>query len=137
MNYSKEDVKNLNKKTFEFLRLRDISEKSVLEELKSIIRFHEWNYYVKDNPLISDYEYDQLYKLLEQTETTHPQWISQDSPTQRVSSDLVDTLQSVVHLNPMLSLENSYNEEDLNEFDARVKKLCGLVDSKGLSCPGV
>lgn len=133
MKYSKEETSKLNKLTKDFLKEKTISNKKELEELKSVIRFHEWQYYVHDNPLISDYEYDQIYKILEKAENAHPDWITKDSPTQRVSSDLVDEFKSVEHLSPMLSLENSYNADDLKDFDVRVKKLCGLEHGDGLS----
>ncbi|MCB0673751.1 MAG: NAD-dependent DNA ligase LigA [Saprospiraceae bacterium] len=88
-----------------------------------VLRYHEWRYYVQNDPVISDYEYDQLYKQLESLEAAHPQWKQPDSPTQRVSSDLTDLFRTVVHLRPMLSLDNSYNAEDLRSFDEQVKKL--------------
>ncbi len=133
MKYSKDEINTFISGSKDFLKKNSIDNISQHDFLKSIIRFHEWQYYVKDDPLIADFEYDQLYKLLESSETKNPLWVTSDSPTQRVSSDLVDVFQSVVHLNPMLSLENSYNEEDLKEFDARVKKLCGLQDGNSLS----
>ncbi|MBK9631183.1 MAG: hypothetical protein IPO62_08960 [Saprospiraceae bacterium] len=87
-------------------------------KLSEILRFHEHQYYVLDNPLISDYEYDLLYKILESTENQHPDWITNDSPTQRVSSDLKSSFDSVAHLTPLcFSLDNTYNLEDLQEFD--------------------
>lgn len=97
-----------------------------IDELRSILIFHERKYYIEDNPLISDFEYDQLYKQLVQLEEDHPELITPDSPTQRVSTDLSGEFKSVQHTVPMLSLDNSYNEDDLNDFDTAVKKLCGL-----------
>jgi DNA ligase (NAD+) len=94
-----------------------------LEDLRNLLIFHERKYYIEDNPLISDYEYDQLYKQLVQLEEEHPDLITADSPTQRVSTDLSGDAKSVQHTVPMLSLDNSYNEDDLNDFDAAVKKL--------------
>ncbi|MBK8450577.1 MAG: NAD-dependent DNA ligase LigA [Saprospiraceae bacterium] len=133
MKYSTAEISDLNHQTKALLNGKQITNALDLEDLRSIIRFHEWQYYVQDNPLISDYEYDVLYKILEKIEIQHPAWITPDSPTQRVSSDLVDQFQSVEHLSPMLSLENSYNSQDLNEFDNRVKKLCGLVLESAVS----
>lgn len=133
MKYTKEEISKLSKLTHEFMKGKSVLKIHELEDLKSVIRFHEWQYYVQDNPLISDFEYDQLYKILEKAEQKHREWVTPDSPTQRVSSDLTDEFKSVEHLSPMLSLENSYKAEDLNEFDARVKKLCGLTDGDGLS----
>jgi DNA ligase (NAD+) len=96
------------------------------EELRTIIVFHEWRYYVKNEPMVADWEYDRLYKRLQFLEKNFPGLIIPDSPTQRVSSDLASDLESVPHLTPMLSLDNSYNAEDLKEFDERIKKLTEL-----------
>ncbi len=101
------------------------------DQLKSVLQFHEHRYYILNDPLISDYEYDQLYKKLEYIEEQHPDWVTHDSPTQRVSNDLSEALDTVAHLKPMLSLANSYDEADLIEFDIQVKKLCKLpADAK-------
>jgi DNA ligase (NAD+) len=99
---------------------------SYVKELGAILRFHEWKYYVLDSPIISDFEYDQLFKKLQEVETNHPEWILADSPSQRVSSDLTETFSTVEHLTPMLSLDNSYNADDLQKFDDQIKKLTGL-----------
>jgi len=97
-----------------------------LEDLRQVLRYHEWRYYVNNDPVLSDFEYDQLYKQLEALEAAHPQLVTSDSPTQRVGKDLTENAEQVAHLTPMLSLDNSYNAEDLNDFDESVKKLCGL-----------
>ena len=98
-----------------------------VQELSTVIRFHEWKYYMQNDPVVSDSEYDQLYKQLEKLERHFPDLVTEDSPTQRVSPDLTGAdVQLVTHLTPMLSLDNSYDEEDLADFDERVKKLCGL-----------
>jgi DNA ligase (NAD+) len=98
----------------------------MVEDLRRVLRYHEWRYYVGNDPVISDFEYDQLYKQLETLEAAHPQLLTPDSPTQRVGKDLTENVPQVAHLTPMLSLDNSYNAEDLNDFDISVKKLCGL-----------
>ena len=97
-----------------------------IESLRKVLRFHEYRYYVMSDPLVSDYEYDQLYKLLERSEKEHPQLITRDSPTQRVGSSLNDGFETVQHLVPMLSLENSYNADDLIDWDRKAKELTGL-----------
>lgn len=97
-----------------------------IDDLIKVLHFHEWNYYIDNNPLISDYEYDVLYKKLQKIETENPLLIRTDSPTQRVSTDLKTEFPSVQHIIPMLSLDNSYNAEDLYDFDKQVKKLCNL-----------
>lgn len=101
-----------------------------IEELTELIRFHEWRYYVKNDPIISDYEYDQLYKQLEKLEEEHPDLKRPDSPTSRVSSDLSADFPSVRHLSPMLSLDNSYNEEDLDDFHRQVVKNMGETEAE-------
>lgn len=95
--------------------------------LRKLIVYHEWRYYICNDPVISDYEYDQLYKLLEAIEEAHPDLVTPDSPTRRVSSDLIEEFNSVAHLTPMLSLGNSYNKEDLLEFDQQLKRLLNMA----------
>lgn len=97
-----------------------------IEDLRAVLRFHEYQYYVLSHSLITDFEYDKLYKLLEQTEKQHPELVTQNSPTQRVGSSLNDGFANVQHLVPMLSLENSYDADDLNDFDRKAKEASGL-----------
>jgi len=97
-----------------------------VEDLMRVLRYHEWRYYVGNDPVISDFEYDQLYKQLQTIEAAFPDLITPDSPTQRVGKDLVENAAQVPHLTPMLSLDNSYNADDLNDFDVSVKKRCKL-----------
>ncbi|MBK7798139.1 MAG: NAD-dependent DNA ligase LigA [Saprospiraceae bacterium] len=106
--------------------------KEKINDLRLLLKYHEWKYYVDNDPVISDFEYDQLYKLLERTESIHPDWITEDSPTQRVSSDLSTRQESVSHLAPMLSLDNTYNLIDLEDFDKRIKKLCSIPENENL-----
>lgn len=100
----------------------------VMRDLRDVLQYHEWRYAVKNDPVISDFEYDTLFKKLEAAETAYPELITPDSPTQRVTSDLSNAGTNVEHLTPMLSLDNSYNAEDLGEFDQRIKKLA-LLDA--------
>ncbi|MGB4958748.1 MAG: NAD-dependent DNA ligase LigA, partial [Saprospiraceae bacterium] len=97
-----------------------------INDLRDALIFHERKYYIENDPLVSDFEYDMLYKQLVSLEEPNPHLITPDSPTQRVSVDLSSDLPPVQHTVPMLSLDNSYNEEDLDSFDTAVKKLCGL-----------
>jgi DNA ligase (NAD+) len=97
-----------------------------LYDLRELLRFHEYRYYVLNDPLISDGEYDQLYKSLERIEQANPETIVPDSPTQRVAKGLGNDFQKVQHLVPMLSLENSYNEEDLRDWDRKAREASGL-----------
>jgi DNA ligase (NAD+) len=101
-------------------------ESSKIEELRSVLRFHEHRYYILNDPLLSDYEYDQLFKALEKIEKENPTLISPDSPTQRVAHELTREFPTVQHLVPMLSLDNSYNADDLLDFDRKVSELSGF-----------
>ncbi|MFM9909277.1 MAG: DNA ligase (NAD(+)) LigA, partial [Chitinophagaceae bacterium] len=94
--------------------------------LQEALRFHEYRYYILNEPLIADAEYDQLFKFLEKIEEADPTFITTDSPTQRVAKGLTKEFATVQHLVPMLSLDNSYNAEDLIDWDRKVKELSGL-----------
>jgi DNA ligase (NAD+) len=96
--------------------------KSRIDSLKETLRKHDYAYYVMAQPTISDYEYDMLMKELEALEKKYPQFITPDSPTQRVSGQPVEGFKTIVHPIPMLSLANCYNEADFREFDQRVRK---------------
>jgi DNA ligase (NAD+) len=99
-----------------------------IEGLRQILRFHEYRYYIMNDPLISDGEYDQLFKALEKTEAGHPELVTPDSPTMRVARGLTSTFKTVQHLVPMLSLENSYNADDLLDWDRKARELSGLTE---------
>jgi len=90
--------------------------------LREAIRNHEHLYYVKNDPQISDFEYDKLLEELLDLEKKHPELITSDSPTQRVSSDISKSFPEIKHSAPMLSLSNSYNQNELLEFDRRIKE---------------
>ncbi len=129
--YNNEQTKALQQHTSEWLsslKNDNISElvKSKTEDLRNCLRFHEYRYYVQNDPLISDFEYDSLYKLLEHFEKEHPGAITADSPTQRVGKGLIKDFPKTQHLVPMLSLENSYNADDLQDFDRKARELSGL-----------
>ena len=94
-------------------------------ELVELINHHDSKYYAEDNPEISDFEYDQLFSELKSLEAQHPELVSPDSPTQRVSGKPVRGFPVVEHKVPMLSLDNSYSPDDLAEFDSRVRKWLG------------
>ena len=91
--------------------------------LREIINFHDWKYYLKAEPIISDVEYDKLFKSLKELENSYPELVTSDSPTQRVAQALTKDFKTVAHTVPMLSLSNSYNAEDLNAFDESIIKL--------------
>jgi len=103
-------------------------DKARVEDLREVLRFHEYRYAILNEPLISDFEYDTLYKALEKIEQESPELVSPDSPTQRVASGLTKEFPTVQHLVPMLSLENSYNEEDLLDWDRKARELTGLEE---------
>src|SRR5450755_651397 len=110
--------------------LQRLAQKSLhikdLVSLRKVLLFHEYRYYILNDPLISDTEYDILYKSLEKLESENPDSITADSPTRRVAKGLTKNFPTVNHLVPMLSLENSYNPEDLAEWDRKVRELTGL-----------
>ncbi|OQW47814.1 MAG: DNA ligase (NAD(+)) LigA [Proteobacteria bacterium SG_bin7] len=99
-----------------------MSEFQDLEALRDKIREHDHNYYVLDRPTISDKEYDRLFSLLIDLERKFPEFLTPDSPTQRVGGRPMDKFEKIAHRTPMLSLQNTYNTEDLFDFDKRVKK---------------
>jgi DNA ligase (NAD+) len=94
-----------------------------IEKLRNEIRRHEDLYYVLDNPEISDADYDALLERLQRLEQQHPEQITPDSPTQRVGGKPAEGFSQVVHRRPMLSLDNSYNIDELRAFDQRCQKL--------------
>jgi DNA ligase (NAD+) len=99
--------------------------KSRIEILRKEIEEHNHNYYVLDKPVISDFEFDLLLNELDTLEKKFPEFITEDSPTRRVGSDLTKEFRQFEHKYPMLSLGNTYNEEELRDFNARVEKVTG------------
>jgi DNA ligase (NAD+) len=99
-----------------------------IEALRAKIRYHEHLYYVLDNPEISDTEFDKLMQQLQQLEAEHPTLIAPDSPTQRVGGKPREGFVKVRHSSPMLSLDNTYNEEELRAWERRVHELTGRKD---------
>lgn len=93
--------------------------------LRDALRHHEHQYYVLDEPEISDAEYDLLMRELQSLEEKHPELLTPDSPTQRVGGKAREGFQKVAHSSPMLSLDNALDENELRAFDARVKELLG------------
>ena len=101
--------------------MKQVQEK--ISKLVSLLNKYSYDYYVEDNPQISDTEYDTLYKQLEKLEENHPEYILENSPTQRVGDRILDEFEKITHKVPMLSLSNTFSTEDLRDFDARVSKL--------------
>ena len=94
-----------------------------IEELKEQLNRWSHEYYVEDKPTATDAEYDKAYHELVALEVEHPEFVTADSPTQRVGGEVLDQFQKVTHTNPMLSLSNAFSKEDLEEFDSRLRKL--------------
>jgi DNA ligase (NAD+) len=94
-----------------------------VKELRRLINHHNYQYYVEAKPEISDREYDRLVKELEKLEEAHPELMTPDSPTQRVGGQPIEGFVTVKHREPMLSIDNTYNADELREFDRRVRKL--------------
>ena len=102
--------------------------KKQIKKLREEIELHNYKYYIENNPIISDYEFDQLLKKLERLESDFPDLITPDSPTQRVGEKPLEGFETVEHMVPMLSLANTYTYDELRDFDVRVKKSVGKVD---------
>lgn len=96
-----------------------------LKELRTSLNYHNHKYYVEDKPEINDFEYDALYKELEEIEQLMPELITENSPTQRIGGKLLEGFQKVIHSVQMQSLADVFNEEELNAFDKRVREALG------------
>ena len=99
-----------------------MDEKQRIEQLRKVLHEHNYRYYVMNEPSISDYEFDQLMHELQDLEARHPEMADANSPTQRVGSDLQKEFRQVAHKYPMLSLANTYSEEDVRQWYDSVKK---------------
>ncbi len=97
--------------------------KEQIELLRTELRKHNYNYYVLDDPTISDYDFDMKLKTLQELEEQHPEFYDPNSPTQRVGGEVTKNFNTVVHEHRMYSLDNSYSKEDLLEWEKRIKKL--------------
>lgn len=126
--YTKDDLIKLEKISRQLITLENSAkiDKSSLGDLRKALKMHEYRYYVENDPLISDFEYDQLYKALERIESENPSLITPDSPTQRVATELTKEFFTVPHLVPMLSLENSYKSDDLIDWDRKAREAAGI-----------
>lgn len=100
--------------------------KEQIEALKNELRTHNYNYYVLDNAIISDYDFDIKLKELEKLEQENPQYFDENSPTQRVGGEITKKFNNVAHKNRMYSLANSYSKEDLIDWEARLHKILGV-----------
>lgn len=138
--YTTQDEQRLYNLAKELLA-SDSDNKERVSELRDVINYADRRYYVQDEPVLADVEYDTLFKKLKDIEAKHPELVTPDSPTQRVGSSLITATTSstttttttkspknfptVSHLVPMLSLDNTYNADDLNDWDKRCKEYAG------------
>lgn len=127
MRMQQEELRILEEQSRDFLQnADDIAFVSAhIGLLRKLIRFHEQRYYVMNDPLLADHEFDRLFDALKKAEELNPSLITKDSPTQRVGPGFTQQFKTVQHLVPMLSLENSYNEDDLRDWDRKARELSG------------
>lgn len=105
-----------------------------ITKLREKINEHNYRYYVLDDPSITDAEYDRLFRQLQELETAHPEFITSDSPTQRVGAAPLKKFAEIKHVVPMLSLDNAFTEEDLLAFDKRIKQRLDNLHDIEYSC---
>lgn len=108
-----------------------------IERLSESLRYHDHLYYVQDSPEISDREYDRLLEKLKELESRHPQWVFEDSPSQRVGGKASDKFPPITHRQAMLSLDNTYNIEELKAFHKRVLKGLKVDDVEYVAEPKI
>src|SRR6186713_2233058 len=105
--------------------MNELQARQRIDELTSELNRHNYQYYTLSQPAISDLEFDLLLKELEQLEAAFPHLAHEGSPTQKVGGGITKTFTQVKHKYPMLSLGNTYSEEELQEFDNRIRKMIG------------
>ena len=98
-----------------------------IQDLREELNLHNHNYYVEDKPTISDFEFDQKLKQLQDLEAQYPEYFDDNSPSQRVGGTITKNFQTVVHENRMYSLDNSYSKEDLQDWEVKIQKVLGNV----------
>ena len=96
-----------------------------VKQLREAIEYHNYRYYILDDPEISDAEYDRMMRQLEKLEAAYPDLRDPNSPTQRVGAPPLEEFETVTHTIPMLSLANGQNEVEVREFDQRVRRFLG------------
>lgn len=125
--YAQADEQRLHAQAKSLLQSTEETEAIILQ-LRDVINYADWKYYVQDEPVLADVEYDTLFKKLTHLENKYPEQVTADSPTQRVARGLSEKFPTVSHLVPMLSLDNTYNAEDLRDWDKRCKDFAGTND---------
>jgi DNA ligase (NAD+) len=118
-------LQDLSKSLLQRVSQKGLNRKDLVS-LRQVLVFHEYRYYILNDPLLSDPEYDLLYKALEKIESEYPDTVTPDSPTRRVARELTKNFPTVHHLVPMLSLENSYHAEDLADWDRKAREMTSL-----------
>src|SRR6185436_9952854 len=103
--------------------------KAELDSLRRQLEAHNYAYHVLDSPTVPDVEYDRLMRRLQEIEGEHPELVTADSPTQRVGAAKLESFREVRHARPMLSLDNVFNDEELEAFDKRVRDRLGAGDT--------
>ena len=112
--------------------MRDIEIK--IKELRAALHQHNHNYYILDQPIISDFEFDRLLKELESLEAQYPEYFDSNSPTQRVGGSITKSFPTEQHRFPMYSLDNTYSKEELEEWEKKIKKVLGDAVSLTYTC---
>lgn len=123
--YTTAQEKRLYEQSKQLLTSTEGNPHEIANKLREAINYADWKYYVQSEPVLADIEYDTLFKSLKKLEDQHPELKTGDSPTQRVAMGLSERFPAVPHLVPMLSLDNTYNAEDLLDWDRRCKELAG------------
>ncbi len=121
--YTQQDEKRLYDQAKHLLTLPTGNEEQMIDQLREVINYADWKYYVQSEPVLADQEYDALFKLLKHKEDQFPELVTSDSPTQRIAKGISERFPTVSHLVPMLSLDNTYNAEDLTDWDRKCKEL--------------
>src|ERR1700733_10709113 len=126
--YSPQDEKRLYEQAKHLIKQDAGTTEETIAQLREVIIYADWKYYVQSDPVLADAEYDALFKKLKQLEEKYPELVTEDSPTQRVAQGLSERFPTVSHLVPMLSLDNTYNADDLADWDRRCHELAGTDD---------
>jgi DNA ligase (NAD+) len=121
--YTTQDEKRLYDQAKNLLQHTADNIETEIQQLRDVINYADWKYYVQSEPVLADEEYDKLFKKLKRLEEEYPEQVTADSPTQRVALGLSEKFPAVSHLVPMLSLDNTYNAEDLRDWDRRCREL--------------
>jgi len=126
--YTEQDERRLYEQAKYLLKENSEHAEETINQLREVINYADWKYYVQSEPVLSDAEYDALFKKLKHLEDKNPELVSADSPTQRVAQGLSERFPTVSHLVPMLSLDNTYNAEDLTDWDRKCHELAETDD---------